>query len=109
MKQCNINFTIAQNTNLPPLDMTLTQTVSGAQVPINLTGATINFCMKSLYSTDVERSLSIVTNAAQGQVRKTFSLAETTEKRRFEFWVEVAWGGQVERIPLDTVLVGEIV
>lgn len=109
MKQCTVNFQIAQNTNLPPLDFTLSQTVSGAPVPINLSGATVVFCMKSPYSDTIERTACTITNAAQGQVRKTFSLVETAEKKRFEFWVEVSWGGQVERIPMATELIGEIV
>ena len=97
------DFVIKQGDTLPVLQQTLTDSTGAA---LNLTGATVNFVMRSLVSsTPIINSSATITNATSGIVTYTFTAANTaTAGTYMANWVVTTSGGATLTVPSDGYL-----
>lgn len=100
------DFTIKQNDTWPPLGdaaepVVLKSGPEGAQVPIDLTGATVKLFIRKAdgTGTPLSRTVTIVT-PANGTVRYDWVAADTVDAGEFVFEYQITFGdGKIATVP----------
>ena len=99
------DFQIKAGSTSPPLTATLTDTVDGVEVPVNLTGATVTMRMRRAESGPLvitDGPVTIVGDQTQGDVAYQWQPADTDEHGMYLVqWKVVFSGGEIQYYPTE--------